>query len=272
MRKYRFAGQFYPSDKSDLIDETKRLLSSGKKENIKLAICPHAGWQYSGKLAGKVISSIEQKKTFIILGVNHSGQGSRISISFEDFSTPLGIVRNNKALGEQLLAKLKILAYASADENPHANEHSIEVLLPFLQQTQKDFDIVPILLKDMSDVACIQTAYIISKFISDETCVLVSSDFTHFGPSYNFVPFKFNVKENLRNLDMGIIDSILKLDTNEVYEKARKSTVCGVYGITIVTELARMLKLSGKLVDYYTSGDISGDYNSCVGYAGIIFN
>ena len=271
MRKPIVAGQFYPGDKGELIDEVGKFLGKRKKEDVKACIVPHAGYMFSGKLAGEVISKIKDKKTFIILGVNHSGIGNRISLSFEDFETPLGIVKNNKALGEKILEKLKLLAYADVNEEAHLQEHSIEVILPFLQLSQKQFDIIPILLKDMTDVACERTAYILSKFLTEDVCVIVSSDFTHYGASYGFMPFSNNVRENLYKLDKDIIDSILKLDSKSVYEKASKSTVCGIYGVTIVTELAKILKWKGKLVDYYTSGDVLGDFSNCVGYAGIIF-
>lgn len=271
IRKDIVAGQFYPGDKSDLIDEVRRLLVKMKKEYIKACVVPHAGYIFSGKLAGEVIGKISEKKTFILLGVNHSGLGSRISISQKDFSTPLGIVKNNRKLGEKILEKTKLLGYSGVDEEAHNYEHSIEVILPFLQLSQKEFDIVPIILKDMTDVACQRTAYILSKFLNEDICVIVSSDFTHYGSSYNFVPFTNNVKENLYKLDKNIIDSVLKLDSKEVYEKASKSTVCGIYGVTIITEIAKIKKWQAKLVKYYTSGDVSGDYNNCVGYAGIVF-
>ena len=185
-RKAVVAGQFYPCDKGELIDEVGKLLGGEKKEDVKACIVPHAGYLYSGKLAGKVISKIKGKKTFIILGVNHSGLGNRINFSFEDFSTPLGIVKNNKSLGEKVLEKLKLLAYAEVNEESHQQEHSIEVILPFLQLSQNKFDIVPIILKDLSDVACGRVAYILSKFLNDNICVLVSSDFTHYGSNYGW--------------------------------------------------------------------------------------
>ncbi|MEK6820412.1 MAG: AmmeMemoRadiSam system protein B [Nanoarchaeota archaeon] len=271
MRKFIVAGQFYSSDKGELIDDVRKFLGKEKKEDVKAVIVPHAGYVFSGKLAGKVIGKIKEKKTFIILGVNHSGLGSRISFSFEDFSTPLGIVKNNKQLGEKILSKLRLLGYANVNETAHSHEHSIEVILPFLQLSQKNFDIVPIILKDMTDVACERTAYILSKFLTGEVCVIVSSDFTHYGTGYGFLPFTYNVRENLYKLDRGIIDEILSLNAKKVYEKARKSTVCGIYGVTVLTELARIMKWKSKLVDYYTSGDVSGDFSNCVGYAGIIF-
>ncbi len=270
MRKPVVNGSFYPADKGELIDELNEFLT-GKKENVKACIVPHAGYAFSGKLAGKVISKIKEKKTFIVLGVNHSCLGNRISFSFEDFSTPLGIVKNNRDLGEKILTKLKLLAYADINETAHSQEHSIEVILPFLQLSQKQFDIVPIILKDLTDVACERTAYILSKFLTEDVCVIVSSDFTHYGSNYGFVPFTGDIKENLYALDKEIIDSILALDSKSVYEKASKSTVCGIYGVAIISELAKLMRWKAKLFDYYTSGDVTQDYTNAVGYAGVVF-
>jgi len=266
------AGQFYPQDKGELIDEVRKFLGKEKKENIKACIVPHAGYYFSGKLAGKVISRIKEKKTFILLGVNHSGFGNKINFSFEEFSTPLGIVNNNISLGKKILEKLKLLGCSEINEKAHQQEHSIEVILPFLQLSQKNFDIIPIILKDLTDVACQQVAYILSKFLNNDICIIVSSDFTHYGFSYGFSPFTTNVKENLYKLDKDIINSILNLDSKEVYEKASKSTVCGIYGVTILTEIAKILRFKARLVDYYTSGDVVNDFSNAVGYAGIVFS
>ena len=110
----------------------------------------------------------------------------------------------------------------------------------------------------------------ISFAIVDENIfLLVSSDFTHYGKGYGFVPF-----ENGRDLDKHdklIILEILKLDAKGFYHKASKSTICGFYGVAIATELAKILGLKAELVDYYTSGDVTGDYSTCVGYAGLVF-
>ena len=111
IRKPVVAGQFYPDDKTELERQVRNfLLAKGreiKKENAKAAVVPHAGYNFSGKLAGKVFSIIPHKKDFILLGVNHSGIGAKACLSIEDFETPLGIVKNNRALGEKILAKLK---------------------------------------------------------------------------------------------------------------------------------------------------------------------
>lgn len=270
IRKTAVSGQFYPADKTDLLEVIRKFLSK-KKENIKAAIIPHAGYMFSGKLAGKVIGRIANKKDFVILGVNHSGFGNKVSFSLKDFETPLGIVKNNKALTERILSKLKKFD-SGINELAGEHEHSIEVELPFLQLSQKKFEIVPILLKDLSFEKCKKIAEILAGFVSENVCLLVSSDFTHYGRGYGFLPFTENIKENLYDLDNSIIQEILNKNPEKVYEKASNSTVCGVYAITILTEIAKLKKWKAELVDYYTSGDVIHDFNNCVGYAGIVFN
>ncbi len=264
------AGRFYPADKTELEEEVRGFLT-GKKKEIRLAIAPHAGYMFSGKLAGKVINMVpDNKKDFIMLGVNHSGLGNKISFSGLDFQTPLGIIKNNTGLADKIMRALKKEElYAGINEASHEYEHSLEVELPFLQLSQKKFKIVPILLRDLSYEECRKIAEVLAKIIDKNVFLLVSSDFTHYGHGYNFVPFKNG--RNLDNYDKMIILEILKLNAGGFYHKASKSTICGLYSITIATELAKILGLKAELVDYYTSGDVAGDFSNCVGYAGIVF-
>ena len=271
LRKSIVSGQFYPDDKKELEKKVREYLGKKKKQDIKACIVPHAGYVFSGKLAGEVLGRIEDKKNFIILGVNHSGIGSKLSFSLTDFEMPFGIVKNNKILGEKLMNILKKEIDAEINEEAHKHEHSIEVELPFLHFSQKNFSIVPVLLKDLSYEECRKTAEILSNLINNETCLIVSSDFTHYGRNYGFLPFNSDIKENLYKLDLGIIDSIVNLNSKEVYEKASKSTVCGIFGLTILTEIAKIKKYKVKKIGYCTSGAVSGEWSSVVGYGGIIF-
>lgn len=266
IRGARFSGSFYPDDREDLEQEAREFLRD-KKENIAMAISPHAGWVFSGRLAGDVLGRFDNKKDFIMLGVNHSGIGGKIVISQKDFETPLGIIKNNRDLGTKILKKLK----GEINEQAHEQEHSIEVQLPFLQESQKRFSIVPVLLRDLSFEECKNIAELLAEFIDINIGLVVSSDFTHYGKNYGFLPFTKDVKKNLYYLDNEIIVNILNHNSKNVYELASKSTVCGVYGITIASELAKIKKMKAKLAEYYTSGDVTGDFSSCVGYAGIAF-
>jgi hypothetical protein len=272
MRKAVVAGQFYPADKTELEKEVRKFLSKSKKQKIKACVVPHAGYTFSGKLAGDIIGKIDEKKTFILLGVNHSGLGNKLSMSKENFETSFGEVKNNVDLGGKILKQLEKVIDADINEEVHRYEHSIEVQLPFLQLSQKSFDIVPIILTRLSYEDCIKVASMLAGFVNDDICLLVSSDFTHYGWSFRFVPFEDNVRENIYKLDKEIIQEILNLNAKKVYVKASESTVCGLYGLTVLTLIAKLKKWEGKLIDYYTSGDITKDWYNVVGYAGIIFS
>jgi len=266
IRKPVVSGQFYPADKRQLEQQVKGCLTK-KKENAQAGIVPHAGYSFSGKLTGKVFSNIQSKENIIILGVNHSGFGSKISLSERDFETPLGVIKNNIKLGQQIKKKLT----AEISDSAHESEHSIEVQLPFIQITQPKAKIIPILLSNLTYEECKKTAEILSKFIDEDIGIIISGDFTHYGENYRFVPFTSDIKNNLYKLDKNIINEIINLNSKKVYEKAAKSTVCGICGITIITEIAKIKNWKAKLIDYYASGEISGDWDTCVGYAGIVF-
>lgn len=275
MRKPIVSGQFYPERKEELRKIVKSFLVSKKKGNIHAVIVPHAGYMFSGKLAGEVFSLIPDKKDFIMLGVNHRGIGNKISFSIEDFETSLGIVKNNKALGEKIMNTFKKQGFdASINEMAHKYEHSLEVQLPFLQLSQKKFEIVPILFSGLNYEECIGIAKVLAEFFHEKECLVVSSDFTHYGANYDFVPFTGNneqIKEKLFELDEEMILAISKNAGKDFFNLASKSTVCGMLGITIAIEIAKLKKWKARLVDYYTSGDVVNDYENAVGYAGLVF-
>lgn len=270
MREAQFAGMFYPENKKELEEQVKSFLVSSKKENIKAGISPHAGYAYSGKIAGQVYSLMLDKKDFIILGVNHSGIGKKIAFSLDDWQTPLGTIKSNKALAKNILEKLKKRGLdADVSELAHKEEHSIEVQLPFLQLSQDRFEIIPILLSDLSFEECKKIAEVLAGFIKDKEIIIASSDFTHYGKNYGFVPF--TDAKDIYKLDNEIILKILKNESQAFYTMAKKSTVCGIYAVTILTEVAKIKEWNAKLLKYTTSGDITQQWDSVVGYAGIVF-
>jgi len=267
MRKPIVAGQFYPADKSVLESDIKKYIKRNPDNAIKAVIVPHAGYFFSGKCAGKAFSVLPESETYILLGVNHSGHGENIAISLEDFETPLGEVKNNIQMSKEILKQLNL----KEDNEAHKYEHSIEVQLPFLQiiQNSKRFKIVPIILKNYTIETCENLAKIIfqaAKKLKQEIVVIASSDFTHFGPNYGFVP-----KENPKKIDKKAIDSILKLDSKGFFDVAEKTTICGAGAICTVIELSKRLGAKkAQLLGYYTSADIMPGENQ-VGYASIAF-
>jgi len=285
MRKAVVAGQFYPEDRDELrkmIDGffSNLQVSSVADKPIRAGIAPHAGYVFSGKCAAYLYRMIKNQKfdTFVILGTNHSGMGENVCFSISDFETPLGIVETDMNLTEDLLVQIKKLNVKSGvSEEAHKYEHSIEVQLPFLQQTSKNFKIVPILLRDLSIKDIEALGKIFSSIIKQEEkagkkiFVLASSDFTHYGKGYRFLPFITNVKENLYKLDNEAIDSILQLDVESFYGKSRTTTICGGNSVSLCVQIAKNLKLNAENLCYTTSGDVSNKWDNVVGYASIGF-
>lgn len=277
MRNPIVSGTFYPSDKEQLKKQIKESYSSkfgpsdAEKYKVFGAVCPHAGYVYSGACAAHCYSQIKNQKydVFIILGTNHTGIGGSC-VSLDDFSTPLGIAKNDKELTQKIMDRCGL----KENKEAHAKEHSIEVQIPFLQDICGEISIVPIIIDFGANYK--KLAYGIADMIKasgKKVCVIASSDFTHYGISYGFMPFTDNVKENLEELDFKAILKILALDSDGFIEyiKDTGATVCGAYAIAVLIEICKYIgKKETKLMKYYTSGDINEDYSSAVGYAGII--
>ena len=274
MRKPIVAGQFYPADKSVLESDIKKYIKRNPDNAIKAVIVPHAGYFFSGKCAGKAYSLIPEAETYILLGVNHSGHGENIAISLENFETPLGEVKNNIQMSKEILKQLNL----KEDNEAHKYEHSIEVQLPFLQIinksvkkefSKKNFSIVPIILKNYNLETCKNLAKIIfqaAEKLKQEIVVIASSDFTHSGPNYGFIP-----AENPKKIDKKAIDSILKLDSKGFFDIAEKTTICGAGAICTVIEISKLLGAKkAQLLEYYTSADVMPSENK-VGYTSIAF-
>ena len=262
------AGQFYSLSKESLAKEVQGLIDgSAKKIDAIGVVSPHAGYLYSGPVAGSVFSSIKSKPIYIILGPNHTGLGSPFSMSASDkWKTPLGDISIDKALSESILKNCRDI---KKDELAHINEHSIEVQLPFLQTLQKEFTFVPIVVSfgDLETYRNIGEG--IAKSIKElslekDVTIIASSDMTHYEP-----------QETAKDKDSKAIDAILKLDEKSLLERVEKFDIsmCGFVPAAIM--IAASKKLGAKdahLIKYQTSGDVSGDYSSVVGYAGIIIS
>lgn len=274
MRKAAVAGQFYPAEKEDLINSIKNMMENAEAEpsekDIYGLLCPHAGYEYSGKAAASSYKAISYDRyaTFVIMGPNHTGYGKKIGLTKQDFETPLGIAENDKEFSFEL-----IKLYGESDD-AHQYEHSIEVQLPFLQQIFKTVRIVPIVVSRIDYEKCRELGENIAKIaqkLNRKVCVIASSDLTHYGLSYQFLPFsgkKEEVKKKIYALDRKAIKLIEGMKSDLFFSYSKDITICGAGPITTAIEACK--KLGAKkavLLDYYTSGDISGDYENAVGYA-----
>ena len=261
------AGRFYPGSRESLAKEVSRLISPSaeKKEDAIGVISPHAGYAYSGSVAGVTLSSIGSKPTYVIMGPNHTGLGSPFSLSTSDsWATPLGIVKINKTLAGRILKNCPEIV---EDEFAHTGEHSIEVQLPILQALQNEFTIVPIVISSGSIEQYRKIGQAIAKSIKElklekDVAIIASSDMTH-----------YESQDSARAKDFEAIDAILKLDEEALVERVGRLdiTMCGCAPAAIMIVAAKALGAKKtKLVKYQTSADVSGDYSSVVGYAGII--
>ncbi len=258
------AGQFYPGSKSGLEKMLSNLTDTKKnRERVLGAMSPHAGYIYSGAVAGAVFSRIASKELFIIIGPNHTGTGEPFSIFTEGrWKTPLGAVEIDSEFATFLVNNSE---FFKSDEVAHAYEHSIEVQIPFLQFLMKDFKIVPICLSSMDMDKLKKIASELARAIREtkrEVVIIASSDMTH-----------YEAHESAKKKDMQAISAILNMNEEKLFEKIQSMdiTMCGVAPVIVALNTTKSLDAKkAELVDYKTSGDSSGDYSSVVGYGGVI--
>lgn len=287
IRKPIVTGQFYEGNREKLIEQIEwsfrhklgpgSLPEKERKGNVLGAIAPHAGYMFSGPCAAHVYKAIAESgfaDLYLCLGPSHVGF-HKTCFSLDDWETPFGLVRSDDEFGRILEEnRIDLVPY------PHHEEHSIEVQLPFLYYASKDslsrLKFVPIMVvdEDWQD-----TAPLIKKSIEEykkqnkRVCIMASSDFTHYGPNYGFVPFSTDVKKNLYGLDNGAIDEIKKLNASGFSNYCSKTgaTICGKAPIAALLTILSGKAKKAELLKYYTSGDIVGDYTNAVGYAGVVF-
>ncbi|MEA3229787.1 MAG: AmmeMemoRadiSam system protein B [archaeon] len=266
---------FYPGNEKILNLMLKKLFKNTEKtagRKIIGLIAPHAGYLYCGNTAAKVYSQIEKKyDSVIIIGPDHTGMAEAVSISTENWATPLGEVKTDKELAKKIISNSDMI---TEDDNAHIYEHSIEVQLPYLQYLLKKFRFVPIIIpNDTISLEILQKiADAISKAIKDKNVlVIASSDLTHFGRGYNFVPVEKNELKWIKDTDRSIMEKIIELDEMQMLDKSKSSTVCGSVPIAILMMIVKTKVDSGIIVDYSTSYDVSKNKDIIVGYGGIVF-
>ncbi len=268
VRKPAVAGQFYPSNPKALRAEVNSYFDSGIKP-IKAVgvVSPHAGYVYSGRVAGEVFSRVKIPRRVLILGPNHRGRGSDAAImSKGSWKMPMGDVAMDSELSDTILANSKLVV---EDETAHEMEHSLEVQVPFMQALRDDFLLTPLVLGHLSLKECLTLGDDLASAIlgfrkssADDVLMVASNDMTHHEP-----------QEVAKEKDMDAIEKILNLDPEGLYDtvRGRGISMCGVIPVTVMLKAAMALGAKRvELVDYKTSGDTSGDYSSVVGYAGLI--
>ncbi len=266
IRKAVFANDWYPGDPDRLLAALKSYVREPLlEEHATAVVSPHAGYHYSGHVAGEVYRRACVPDTVVVLCVNHHGLGARASILCSGFwETPLGRVPIEQAFAERLLERVPFL-----EEDPlaHSREHSLEMQVPFLQYRNPEFRLVPICLQRLDYTECSVLGKALAAGVRESTgpvLLVASTDMTHFEP-----------QEVAERKDRLAIERILAVDPRGLYETVttNRISMCGFIPTTVVLRACRDLNaLQGKLVRYATSGDVSGDRESVVGYAGILIS
>jgi MEMO1 family protein len=260
------AGSFYPADPAELAREIDVFLeSSGPKKAVRGCIVPHAGYMYSGHVAGAVYSAVEIPGRAILLGPRHYPRGEPLAIFQEGaWRTPFGEARIEDSLASALLRECPRLRN---DAIAHQREHSLEVQIPFLQRLQSDLHFVPVVLVSDRFPVLEELGRAVARVVkrqSEPVLVIASTDMNH-----------YESDSVTRAKDRRAIDRILALDPRGLFDTVRNEgiTMCG-YAATVAT-LVAMAELGASevsLVRYATSGEVSQNKNRVVGYAGFLIS
>jgi len=287
LRHPAVAGQFYKGSPDALRKQVQEFILPGAVKTKALGIVsPHAGLIYSGSVAGAVYSRIELPDTFVLIGPNHTGLGAPVSLMARgQWETLLGLVEIDETLAASILSKSPRI---QEDSLAHLREHSLEVQLPFIQHFKKDFKIVPIQMMDTRLETCKEVGRAVadaiksrgqesgargqgkderSRQLSDHrsfnnVLIIASSDMSHYEQA-----------AIAKEKDFMAIHQLLNLDPEGLYHVIKENgiTMCG-YGPAVAMLVA--CKLLGatraELIKYANSGEVSGDFDQVVGYAGIV--
>jgi AmmeMemoRadiSam system protein B len=270
VRRPAVAGRFYPAKPEALTRELDEYLAAdaSRPEKMQAAlgcIVPHAGYMYSGHVAGAVFERLPARATYIILCPNHTGRGAPLAMmSKGEWLTPLGAVRIDADLAASLQHTCRLLM---EDAKAHEDEHAIEVELPFLQRQVGAFTFVPIAIGVSRYAALEALGHGMAQALRSSAgpvLIVASSDMNHYDPD-----------DITRVKDRKAIDQILALDAAGLYEVIRKEeiTMCG-YGpaVAMLTAAKDLGASRAELIRYATSADTSGDRSAVVGYAGMVIS
>jgi AmmeMemoRadiSam system protein B len=264
IREPAVAGQFYPGRASQLQAQVTSLLDRSRPPSEAVAaVVPHAGYVYSGPVAGAVFGRLSIPETVALLGPNHTGLGAPVSVwASGSWRTPLGEVEVDEALASALLERFPP---ATSNEAAHRLEHSLEVELPFLQVLRPEVRILPIVLAVDALATLLRLGETLAELAaahSRSVLMVASTDMTHFQP-----------QEVAERQDKLALERVLALDPEGLWQVVLENDIsmCGYMPTAAALAYARARgATSAELIRYETSGDRTGDRASVVGYAGVI--
>ncbi|OQX83666.1 MAG: hypothetical protein B6D53_01890 [Candidatus Omnitrophica bacterium 4484_49] len=273
--KSTLAGSWYPGTESGVKKMLYEFFSNVqlKKDFKPLGlIVPHAGYVYSGQTASygyKLLLGKNIKRVFI-LGPSHRAYIEKaILTDYDSMQTPLGNVPIDKQVIDELLQEKELF---QVDNRVQLYEHSVQIQVPFLQASLKNFILIPIVVGDLDEEKIKRIAKVLKRYLDEETLFIASSDFTHYGYNYGYIPFRDNVEENLKKLDLTACKYIKNLDSKGFLSYVQKTgiTICGYVPIAILLNLLPK-DCKCEILKYDTSGRILNDFSNSVSYISIAF-
>jgi len=265
-REPAVAHQFYPGDPATLRHALDGLIpDTTTKQKALAVVSPHAGYIYSGAVAGETFAAVEIPQDIVVMGPNHHGYGAPVALMDKGaWSMPLGEVPINTVLAHNLLAQTDLI---KADTLAHRFEHSLEVQVPFLQYFRPDMTLTPMVISHLSFKACQEVGEALAAAIEQygkPVLIVASSDMTH-----------YESRESATAKDSLAMQHIKALDPEGLYNTVlgNKISMCGIMPATIALIAAlRLGATQARLIRYTDSGEASGDTNQVVGYASFVIS
>jgi MEMO1 family protein len=263
LRQPVVAGAFYPGNKAQLESSLQQLVPPAQAGPGLGVVLPHAGYVYSGAIAGATLARISLPDRIVLLGPNHTGAGAAFAVSgARAWQTPLGEIALDGELANRIV---NTIALAQFDEAAHRREHSLEVLLPFIQWLNPAAQIVPVCIRSHTLEALLEFGSGLAACLVDGAqppLIIASSDMSHYLPG-----------ELARELDFLALDQALALDPAGLFRVVlqRRISMCGVAPCVAMLQACLGLGAThAELVRYGNSGDQTGDQSEVVGYAGLV--
>jgi len=263
VRSPAVSGRFYPSQRDQLRRDVLTYLDHPEPSTAIGIVSPHAGYIFSGSIAGETFACVEVPDTVIVLGPNHYGYGPPLALWEGDaWLTPLGEITIDRSTSERLRSLCPDL---QVDAAAHRQEHSLEVQVPFIQCLNPHSSLVAVAIGMASLSALKALGGAIATLVEESDTsplIVASSDMTHFESS-----------EAAASKDRRALEHVINLDPEGLFRTVRDQhiSMCGVLPVVAMLYAARQLgATSGKLVRYGNSGETTGDYADVVGYAGVV--
>ncbi|MFO8006497.1 MAG: AmmeMemoRadiSam system protein B [Candidatus Brocadiia bacterium] len=288
VRQPAAAGKFYPGEPTELREEVAYLLQSAEpqvpadlqKQRPIALIVPHAAYRYSGRTAAacyKLLEDAPAPSRVIMVGPTHTGVlWATCSVAAHSaYATPLGEVPVDTGLRQALIEQEPF----HGTRHAHRTEHCLEVQLPFMQALWPDTPpIAPIIVGRLSSEHYARASDALARLLDEDTLLVISTDFTHYGPRFRYTPFEGTrgerLRRKIRDLDMEAVRHIERLDPEGFsdFMEARQPTICGARAVTILLGvLSRSDKVRPVFLEWRNSGQATGSYQNSVSYVGMAF-